>query len=169
MKILVFSDSHGDVETMCGVVNVEKPDMIIHLGDSIEDADELNAEYSDIPMIKVSGNTDTGSKTQHVEICGKYFMLTHGDTFNVDKGEMRNTNGISDMALHGFNNGANIILFGHSHEPYVNCRNGKWIMNPGRIGRISSKIIHATYGFLIIENGKIQWSFKEVEKRSTSS
>ena len=42
MKILIFSDSHGDVDIMRDIVEKEKPDMIIHLGDSIKDAEKLN-------------------------------------------------------------------------------------------------------------------------------
>ena len=30
MKILIMSDSHGDVDIMCGAVEKENPDMIIH-------------------------------------------------------------------------------------------------------------------------------------------
>ena len=45
MKIAIFSDSHGETETMCDVVEKEKPDMIIYLGDGIADAEQLNVKY----------------------------------------------------------------------------------------------------------------------------
>ena len=48
MKIVIFSDSHGDAETMCGVVEKENPDMIIYLGDGIADAEQLNEKYPNI-------------------------------------------------------------------------------------------------------------------------
>lgn len=169
MKILILSDSHGDVETMRRVAVAECPDKIIHLGDCVEDANQLGVLYSKAEMIAIPGNTDSksdnGHPVQYTDLCGKRVMLTHGHTFGVhtEKNGMRNINGIDQMALYGFENGASIILFGHSHEPYINCRGGKWIMNPGRIGRISSKTIHATYGVLHIGENGIKWRISEVE------
>ena len=60
--------------------------------------------------------------------------------------------------------GADVILFGHTHEPFINYCNGKWISNPGRIGRVSSNVIHATYGVLIIKAGNMEWRIKEANK-----
>ena len=37
MKVVIFSDSHGDVEIMVQVIEKEKPEMIIHLGDGKAD------------------------------------------------------------------------------------------------------------------------------------
>jgi len=37
MKILIFSDSHGDVETMVQVIEKENPETIVHLGDDKAD------------------------------------------------------------------------------------------------------------------------------------
>jgi putative phosphoesterase len=171
MKILIFSDSHGDVETMRSVAALEKPDKIIHLGDSIEDAEVLRILYKEAEIISVPGNVDGGSAAsnhiQYIEICGKRFMLTHGHAFDKEKNGfersgVRNIGGIDQMMLYGSKNNADIILFGHSHEPYINSRNGEWIMNPGRIGRKSGQIIHATYGVLIIEEEKLQWQISEV-------
>jgi len=166
MKILVFSDSHGDVETMCAVVENEKPDMIVHLGDFITDANKLGARYPGIEMIKIFGNSDSSREledwTEFAEVCGKKIMLTHGHEFWENTGDIRNIDGIKEMALYGFGRGADIILFGHSHEPYLNCRLGRWLMNPGRIGRLSGKFIHATYGVLTIDDGNLQWRFEEV-------
>ena len=51
MKIVVFSDSHRDIAPMVDVVEIMKPDMIIHLGDHIYDAVELERQFMDIPMV----------------------------------------------------------------------------------------------------------------------
>ena len=48
MKILVLSDSHGDVDSMVEVVTKERPDAIFHLGDLIGDAQELHNEFPNI-------------------------------------------------------------------------------------------------------------------------
>ena len=177
MKIVIFSDSHGDVETMCGVVEKEKPDMIIYLGDGIEDADQLNKKYPDIPMIKNLGNMDSEKEDEEwikfAEICGKRFIMTHGHTFiNEFKNyqqtdENRITSRISMLKSMAENN-ADILLHGHTHDPYISkiptpariC----WIMNPGSIRRVEGKIFKPTYGVLkISKSGALEWQFVEVE------
>ncbi len=58
MKIVVFSDSHSDIESMKKIVDKEKPNMIFHLGDYIEDALALQKYTKDILVEFVQGNTD---------------------------------------------------------------------------------------------------------------
>ena len=88
MKILIFSDSHGDSTTMCNVVENEQPDMIIYLGDGIADTEEVSRRHHDIKMIKVLGSLDSNKDDEewikYAEICDKRFMLTHGHTFYND-------------------------------------------------------------------------------------
>ena len=164
MKILIFSDSHGDVDIMCGVIEKEKPDMIIHLGDSIADAEQLQNKYPDIEMIKVLGGIDSQKEDeewiQHVEICGKRFMLTHGHTF-LDEATIY-CQGQQNMWLYAGN--SDIVLYGHMHEPFINCSEGKWIMCPGRIGRhIKGGGINPKYGILKInDSGALYWQFVEL-------
>ncbi|MCL2513240.1 MAG: YfcE family phosphodiesterase [Oscillospiraceae bacterium] len=164
MKILILSDSHNDIGTMRDIICIEKPDAVIHLGDHMADADKLSGKYPDIQVYKVPGNTDSKKKDEewvkYTEICGKRIMLTHGHTFL--ENAKTHFEGITKMFLSGQNN-ADIILFGHTHEPFINCCNRKWIMNPGRIGHISSKTIHSTYGILEIESGNINWEIREVD------
>ena len=163
MKILVLSDSHGDVENMRVIVGVERPDMIIHLGNDFSDAEELEAEYPEIRMEKVIGNLDKAAGSEktvrYVDICGRRFLLTHGHTFEVAE----HRDGIRNLFRYAAENGADIILYGHTHEPFLNCCNGKWIMNPGRAGRrIMGGSVHMTYGILYIDAENVEWSFKEV-------
>ena len=165
-KILILADSHTDVDTMCSVVDIEKPDVIIHLGDHRADAEQLNTRYPHIQMFNVLGNTDTKNEDEewikHIEICGKRIMLTHGNIFLNDTNKFEDLSTIFNKDRRSDN--ADIILFGHIHAPFINFRYGKWIMNPGRIGRISSNVIHATYGILKIDSGKIYWQINEVDK-----
>lgn len=164
MKILIVSDSHGDVETMCGAVDAEQPDVVIHLGDHIADADRLNERYPGMRVYKVPGNTDSGSADEEwirrIELCGKSILLTHGHTFLEDKTVKTYFEGITKLFLSCCGS-ADIILFGHTHEPFINCCNGKWIMNPGHIGRRLGQQINATYGILEIVSDIIQWRFQE--------
>ena len=57
-KLLVLSDSHGNIDNMVFAVKKTAPDMIIHLGDCWSDAVGLAEEFPEIPMAHVPGNCD---------------------------------------------------------------------------------------------------------------
>ncbi|MDR2686662.1 MAG: YfcE family phosphodiesterase [Oscillospiraceae bacterium] len=156
MKLLIFSDSHGDVAAMRGAVEAEQPGAVLHLGDHIADAERLEKKYPDMPIYKVLGNMDkrgAGEWARHIELCGKRIFMTHGHTFLEDERNTTTFEGVSRLFL-SEEGSADILLFGHTHEPFLNCCNGKWIMNPG--------CASAAYGVLEIAGGKVQWRFQEV-------
>ena len=70
MKLLVFSDSHGNIEHMRRAVEQEKPDQILHLGDVMRDAVELSRSYPNIPLELVPGNCDYAIRGGLVPTCG---------------------------------------------------------------------------------------------------
>ena len=41
MRIAVFSDSHGVKEPMLAAIEEQKPDMVLHLGDYVRDAEAI--------------------------------------------------------------------------------------------------------------------------------
>ena len=183
MKVVIFSDSHGDAETMCGVVEKEKPDMIIHLGDGVADAEQLNKKYPGIEMINVLGNRDSDKEDEEwikfAEICGKRFIFTHGHTLisfsydnehkdyrQTDEGRIKSSKHISKI-IRDYN--ADVFLHGHTHEPYINRTQVTpektcWIMNPGSIRRVDGSIYTPVYGVLRFdESGAFEWQFIEVK------
>ena len=60
MRILVLSDSHGCVEPMEQCVERVQPQVILHLGDCVRDAQRLEERYPQIPLLGVPGNCDEG-------------------------------------------------------------------------------------------------------------
>ena len=48
MKVLVLSDSHGNVSNMIRAVEREAPRMILHLGDCWRDAERLRDRFPEI-------------------------------------------------------------------------------------------------------------------------
>ena len=54
-RVLVLSDSHGNVGNMIRAVKREEPNMILHLGDCVVDADALRREFPHITMVNVPG------------------------------------------------------------------------------------------------------------------
>ena len=58
MKVAVFSDTHSNTAKMVEAVHVERPDVLIHLGDFERDTEILRREFPEIPLYSVCGNCD---------------------------------------------------------------------------------------------------------------
>lgn len=128
MKIIVFSDSHGNIGPMLAAVSHYKPDMILHLGDHIWDADCF--KKMSIPMRRVRGNCDFGSvdiENDTVVINGIRIIMTHGHRYTVKAG-------LGPLMNLGRSAKADILLFGHTHIPLREEREGIVLMNPGTAG-----------------------------------
>lgn len=140
MKILVLSDSHGDVENMYLAVARVKPDRIIHLGDGWREAQLLQTRFPALPLERVPGNCDFvhGEPLERiVPLQGHRVLLCHGHTLHVKSGLL--------TALYtAREREADVLLFGHTHTPLVDYRDGVWLLNPGSIGSSFSP----TYGVL---------------------
>ena len=168
-KLVVLSDSHTDVQTMVSIVAKENPDAVIHLGDHFRDAEQLSGECPAIQIHAVPGNTDSEDPGEEwikfIEIDSKRLMLTHGHIFLagyfVDGVPVHRD--ITKIFLEDSRcEDAEIILFGHTHTPYLNYRDGVWIMNPGRVGRTVGNTAHVTYGILVIDQGLVHWEIMEI-------
>ena len=159
MKIVVFADSHTDVDTMRIVIKSEQPDMVIHLGDHVKDGAELQELFKDLPMVFVKGNTDRTDEypTENlIKIEDAAIFISHGDLYGVEEG-------LNDIIHKGISCKADIILFGHTHKSYLQNQDGIWIMNPGRIGRKSSRRIDATFGVVFLDKGAIRCNIIEFD------
>lgn len=81
MRILVLSDSHGNVDNMARAVELTAPDRVLHLGDCQRDLTALRARFPALPMEGVPGNCDWGSCDQPerlLEIGGVRIFALHG-------------------------------------------------------------------------------------------
>ena len=58
MKILVFSDSHRSLSGMYAAIDRHSPHQAIHLGDLMDDAEEVAQHYPKLPFCMVPGNCD---------------------------------------------------------------------------------------------------------------
>ena len=80
-RIFVFSDSHRYVRSMYAAMEDGKPDLVLHLGDMLRDAEELSYAYPQQSIVMVPGNCD-GWTTQPLQklldIQGKKLLLSHG-------------------------------------------------------------------------------------------
>jgi hypothetical protein len=129
MRILVVSDSHGNDGMLFRAHQQAGPvDAIIHTGDGELDA-QLLGETLGETVLRVAGNCDHGSQAPHellVTLAGRRIMITHGDRYLVK-------NGLDQLVRHGTEQGADVILFGHTHLALTEQRHGIQLLNPGTL------------------------------------
>lgn len=156
IKLLILSDSHGDVGAMVDAVEREKPDEILHLGDCWEDTRELSYVYPEIPLAQVPGNCDFVAGRPGkllLEREGRTILLAHGHQWRVKSGPL--------LALEaGRETGADIVLYGHTHQAECWEEQGMWIMNPGTVG---GRRAPATYGVIELSQAGAELSLKPLE------
>ena len=155
-KIIIFSDTHGHSEDACYVIDREdRVDMIIHAGDVAKDAEDIECIYESIPIYYVCGNCDSFSRAPSVRECnrfGKKFFITHGHGYHV-KSETEID--YPTIAHEGKERDADIVVFGHTHIPYIGYYGKSTIINPGslRYGR--------TYAICTIDGDKVRADIKK--------
>lgn len=131
MRIGIISDTHGFVKKALSVIPLMgEIDLLIHLGDYIEDSIFLKTRLEKLKILSVRGNCDKNSLGEDEIILSleshKLFAV-HGHQHDVKN----NPNKLYNRALEL---GCNIALFGHTHVP-VNIKHGDMlIMNPGSLG-----------------------------------
>ena len=148
MKLIVFSDSHRELAHMRDVIDREKPDYVFHLGDHDADAEAISHEFQTLPVAMVRGNCDTWSNTPEtltLELGGIRFFLCHGHRYGVKSG-------VSTAVYAAMEEKADVLLYGHTHVADQQEIHGIKLLNPGSCGYS----FPSTYGFFLIENGKIQ-------------
>ena len=144
MKLLVVSDSHDAVERLVDVVQREKPDRIIHLGDYQRDGEALRELYFRIPVVCLSGNCDYGSpgpESYLDELEGVRVFACHGHRYQVKSGLLALRYAASEAQ-------ASLCLFGHTHAAYCETVDGITFLNPGACGgwRTSYAVVNLKNG-----------------------
>lgn len=148
-KILVFSDTHGDINNCLRIIDTsDRVDAIIHAGDYTSDAEDLKSIYEQIPVYYVKGNNDifstAPSKIQLVTDNVKIY-ITHGHEQRVKYDFSYRTliNAVKDSE-------PNLVVFGHTHIPYTKNIGKMTLLNPG-----STRYSHS-YAVVEIEDSKLK-------------
>lgn len=147
MKILVLSDSHGNISNMIEAVERTAPRMILHLGDCWRDAEKLQQRFPHIPMEHVPGNCDCrpGEPAEKLLFLESFrCLICHGHTYGVKSSLLTAGFAAEEQQL-------DLFLFGHTHMPMVDKRGRTTFLNPGSIGDRR----RPTYGVITIEGGKL--------------
>ncbi len=129
MKILVISDTHGDINKAEEAIKANKGvDLIIHLGDYFRDAQKLSDMFPNIPIEYIYGNSDfmidDVPAEKLLKVCGKRIFLTHGHRYSVKWDYEKLYRKAEEQH-------ADILLFGHTHIPDLIKKDKFYILNPG--------------------------------------
>ncbi len=123
LLIGVISDTHGILRPEA-IKALEGSDIIIHAGD-IGASEVLEALHRLAPVAAVKGNVDRSGwarnlpETQVVEVGEMRLYVLH-DVHALDL----------DPGAAGFH----AVIFGHTHSPHLERRNGVLYLNPGSAG-----------------------------------
>ncbi len=124
MKIVVVSDSHRNYSSLQLVKSANSDaDLFIHCGDFQTSQDQLQG------FLAVAGNNDiwSGVPEQRVLTCADVkIWIIHSDQYS---GSYR----IEYLFKKAQENQYQLVCFGHTHTPYIEKRDGIWLVNPGSL------------------------------------
>ena len=147
MRILVVSDIHGrDYLLREAIEQQPTARVVLFLGDGIRQVEAMQELYPDRTFYMVPGNCDIGCNSLPIRqetFGGKRFYFTHGHLHDVKYTLYR-----LDLAARQAE--ADIVLFGHTHQPYEEYAEGLYLFNPGSLGYDYS------YGYVDVVPGGIR-------------
>jgi putative phosphoesterase len=160
MRILIISDTHTDsIEKLPQslIHEIKEADAVLHAGDVvgyklIHDIKRINAN-----TYAVKGNMDPAlgdeflPVKQLLEFDGIKIGLTHGDGSPF---------GLENRLLYDFD-GADIIVYGHTHKPFWGVIGGVHFLNPGSPTNNRYQQ-YGTYALLFLEHGRMRAEIKQV-------
>lgn len=129
MRVMIVSDTHGRHQALDEALEkAGKIDMLLHLGD-VEGGEHYIEAVADCPVCMVAGNNDFFSfleKEREITLAGKRIFMTHGHYYCVSLGtEM--------IRKEGMARGVDIVMFGHTHRPYLEQDEEMIVLNPGSL------------------------------------
>ncbi|MCL2170391.1 MAG: YfcE family phosphodiesterase [Defluviitaleaceae bacterium] len=159
MRVLVFSDSHGDSRLMAQIIGADTlASNVIFLGDYVSDILRVRALHPHLEYHIVAGNCDSFSPFSDdalIELGGVKLYLTHGHVHAVKSGPDR-------LFHHTGKLGACAALFGHTHVAALTEKNGITLLNPGSITEPRGAI-GVSYAVMNIIDGIIDAQIIEVK------
>ena len=140
---------------MIRAINEEDPDLCFFLGDGERDLEEVQARFPSLPFFAVRGNCDMFSQLPQELRCaagGIEFFAAHGHLYGV-----KHDRTLSAIKTAARKAGAEVVLFGHTHEALLKKDGNLTLMNPGPAsGR------YASYGVLWKEKDRLHCEIKTV-------
>ena len=129
MKILIVSDTHGRHSAFDKALKeAGKIDALVHLGDTEGGEDYIEAVCG-CPAYVLAGNNDffyDNLREMEVVFGTKKAFMTHGHYYYVSLGPER-------IIEEGKMRNADIVMFGHTHKPFLEMIDGMIVLNPGSL------------------------------------
>lgn len=153
IRVVVVSDTHVPrfarrFEKALALVRAEAPDLILHCGDFTE-PEAIGPLEAIAPFDGVAGNNDGAELvrrfglTKILELGKSCVGLVHGHGGERGSTEQRARAAFANRPLAA-------ILFGHSHVPLCERRDGTWLINPGSP---TDKRRQPRYSYAVIDAG----------------
>lgn len=131
VRVLVVSDVHGNSRALERAIEAQPTaSAVLFLGDGLRQAQDAADRHPNLPFYMVPGNCDIGAAGPFSrEECfgGKRFFFTHGHHYDVKYGLYR-------LDLAARERKADMVLFGHTHQPLSDYADGLYMLNPGSLG-----------------------------------
>ena len=143
-KIGCISDTHGLLRPQA-IAALEGSDIILHAGD-VGVAKILDSLQKIAPVYAVRGNVDYGEGlsnlpiTEVAEFAKQHFYMIHI---------------LDDLDIDPAAAGMEMVIYGHSHIPSIEERNGVIFLNPGSAGRRRFDL-PVTVAQILIRDGKLE-------------
>ena len=155
MKVLIVSDTHGREQNLAEALEQTGPiDQLIHLGDVEGGAEHIRELAGDAPAAIIAGNNDFFCDLPNERIFtlgGHRIFMTHGHGYFVHSGTMY-------LKREARKKGADIVMFGHTHKPYMEEDNELLVLNPGSLSLPRQEGHRPTYIVMeIADDGQISY------------
>ena len=155
MKVLIVSDTHGREQNLAEALEQTGPiDQLIDLGDVECGAEHIRELAGDAPAAIIAGNNDFFCDLPNERIFtlgGHRIFMTHGHGYFVHSGTLY-------LKREARKKGADIVMFGHTHKPYMEEDNELLVLNPGSLSLPRQEGHRPTYIVMeIADDGQISY------------
>jgi len=147
MKILIFSDNHGEKDN---VERIIKKHQDVERFFSLGDSEMKEIELSSLGVVGVKGNYPYEPKFPYelkFAFFGVKVLLTHGHLHHVKSG-------FTNLIQHAKAEEVDIVCFGHTHRSYLEQVQNLIILNPGSLSKWRSNE-NPTYAIMEINDSLI--------------
>ena len=129
IRLALLSDSHGRVDRFKALApKLERCDALCHLGDLVPDGQRIS-QMLGLPLHGVRGNCDGWENAPEeilLNVAGHKLLLCHGHRYGVKAS-------LTQLFLRSQEAGADIVLYGHTHQPRVDRNGPMMLVNPGAL------------------------------------
>lgn len=158
MKILVISDSHGDIDSFLDYYKkIDGVELILFLGDYTRDAREIE-RVTGKKLLAVKGNNDIFDNFYKEELIFSIndvkILMTHGHRYAVNYS-------IDKLYYRAKEEEVDIVMFGHTHVPFAEKVDDILFLNPGSISRPRTPSREKTFISLELDQ-EIKYEFLKI-------